>query len=72
MSDGGGISVFLCGRTKTQCFACANASETRCAHDGCGRPLCGTHTRRVGDQDRCSKHAPMATNPNMPKPPGRR
>lgn len=68
--SGPNVDLFIC-RRREQC-ACGATAMVRCGEDGCDKPLCGQHMRKVGNDPRCAKHAPMTTNPTMPRPPPRR
>jgi hypothetical protein len=63
------VDLFVCGSTRTACFACKRLARTSCAVKLCGKHLCEDHVRKVDGESRCATHAPMATNPDMPKPP---
>ena len=62
------IDVFVCG-PKATCYKCR--LKARCVCTVCAKGMCITHARKVGDEHRCATHAPMTTNPAMPKPIGR-
>jgi hypothetical protein len=68
--SGPGFDVFLCG-PKPTCFSCGRAARAKCSFEGCDRPLCEDHLRKVGGDPRCAKHAPMPVNESMPRPPRR-
>lgn len=68
--SGPGFDIFSCGN-KRMCFSCGRTARARCAVEGCGRDLCEDHLRKVGNEARCAKHAPMTTNETMPRPPRR-
>ena len=67
--SGQNVDIFICKR-REQCV-CGATARARCGVDGCGKSLCDKHARKVGDEPRCAKHAPMTTNPTMPRPPPR-
>jgi hypothetical protein len=67
MVVGGGIELFVCRREV--CFSCGARARARCSDSKCGKPLCDTHIRKVGDEIRCATHAPMTINHSMPRPP---
>ena len=64
-----GITIIMCGRGRREQCACGAEARVSCAVDGCGKPLCDHHARKVGNEPRCAKHAPMTINASMPRPP---
>lgn len=66
------VSIFICGVKRPPCPACPAPSRAVCSAPNCGRPLCATHVRYVDKAPRCATHAPMTSNPSMPRPPRRR
>jgi hypothetical protein len=66
------VDLFVCGSSRSECHACKSTARASCQFGECGKPLCDTHMRKVGNESRCAQHAPMTINKSMPKPPARR
>ncbi len=67
--SGPGVDLFICGQ-KREC-SCGLKARAKCGVEGCEKWLCDTHLRKVGNEPRCAKHAPMTVNHAMPRPPPR-
>ncbi len=63
------MQLFICKRSQT-CHKCKCKARHECAV--CQLPLCTDHVRKIGNEHWCATHAPMTTNPAMPKPVGRK